>query len=134
MKTSKKIQHFFKDLKELRKSSKTHRVTFVISFVLLALLFALPIWRIVPLAESQPFLPLHYNIYFGVDRFGPWYQVFVLPVLGLVFLLSNLFFQTIFYKREKFLTLLFAYTTIVIEVVLLVAMALIVLLNISYAA
>ncbi len=134
MKLQKRLKHFFKDYSELRKSSKTYRITTIVSLVLLALVFLLPVWRIVPLSENQPFLPLHYNIYFGVDSFGPWYNVFVLPILGLVFILLNNYFQTLFFKREKFLTLLFAYTTVVIEAVLLVGMALIVILNISYAA
>lgn len=134
MKTGKHIKQFFKDFSELRKGSKTFSVTTLISFLFLVFIFLLPIWRIVPLSENQPFLPLHYNIYFGVDRFGPWYQVFVVPVLGLLFLIINTYFQVLFYKREKFLIVLFAYTTVAIEFVLLVAMALVVLLNISYAA
>lgn len=134
MRIKKRINHFFKDYSQLRKGSKTHRVTSLISLFLFACLTALPIWRIVPLAENQPFLPLHYNIYFGVDRFGNWYQVFFLPALGLLFFLINIFFQTHFYKREKLLVQLFAYLTILIEFALLASMVLIVLLNISYAA
>lgn len=100
------------------------------SIFLLALTLALPIWRIVPIAGEKPYLPLHYNIYFGVDRFGPWWQVFVPPALGVVFLLVALAMQVRFFRREPMLGRFFSVSTVLIEAVLLVAMTLLVLLNV----
>ncbi len=88
------------------------------------------VWRIVPLSAQKPYLPLHYNVYFGVDRFGPWVQVFVLPGLGLFFLLVSLVMQSHFYQREKMLARFFSLSTVFIEATFFVATILIVLLNI----
>ena len=83
-----------------------------------------------PLADENPFLPLHYNVYFGVDRFGPWYQVFALPALGLLFLFVSIIMQTVFFRKEKMLARFFSVSSVFLEVALLVATGLVVLLNI----
>jgi len=108
-----------------------YRSSLFVSLFFTVITLALPIWRIVPLSSTQPFIPLHYNVYFGVDRFGPWYDVFVLPALALLFLLINIFLQTHFFQSEKVLARIFALSTVFIEIVLAVAMCLIVLLNAS---
>lgn len=100
------------------------------SVFLFVLTLALPIWRIVPIASEQNYIPLHYNIYFGVDKFGPWYSIFVLPILGFVFIVINIALQTHFALREKLLTRIFAASTVFLEMILFVAMVLIILLNI----
>jgi len=71
-----------------------------------AIIFHLAIWlliflKIMPISRDLEFLSLHYNIYFGVDLVGPWYDVFIIPVLGLVFMLLNIFLIFFFYKKEK---------------------------------
>ncbi len=38
---------------------------------------------------DQPRIALHYNIESGVDYYGPSYQLFVLPLLGLAIMLTN---------------------------------------------
>ncbi len=106
----------------------------ILAFILCALDVALPILRIVPLRVARPFIPLHYNIYLGVDQLGPWNQIFVLPILGLCLFLFNLCVQTVAFRREKLLALIIAVATVILECVFLGAMILIVLLNISYAS
>lgn len=106
----------------------------VLSLLFIVLTTALPVWRIVPLSSSRPYIPLHYNIYLGVDRLGSWYEIFALPVLGLCLFLFNLILQTIAFRKEKLLATMLAIATVLIEGLLLFAMALIVLLNLSYVA
>ncbi|MBU1705553.1 hypothetical protein KKG19_02395, partial [Patescibacteria group bacterium] len=79
---------------DLLKHHKIYSWSTVISLVLVILTFALPAWRVLPLVQEQDFLPLHYNIYFGIDRFGPWYYIFVPAALGGTLLIINLIFQT----------------------------------------
>lgn len=104
--------------------------TTALSVLFLSITFALPVWRLLPLAEQSPFIALHYNIYLGVDRFGPVYQVFFLPGVGIFFLLLNLFIQARAYKNQKMLSLFFASATPLLEFILCAAMVLIVLTNI----
>ncbi len=126
----KNAKQFFKSLRELLTQGRLARWTFIVSLLLLVGTTVLPIWRILPLAKVQPFIPLHYNIYFGVDRFGPWYHAFVIPILGLLFLLISLIMQTHFFKKEKMLATFFAISTIFLELTFLIAMILLILLNI----
>ncbi|MBI4714255.1 hypothetical protein HY771_03680 [Candidatus Uhrbacteria bacterium] len=128
--TYKNAKQFFKLFRELIKNNSFSRSTILLSFFLFIFTLALPIWRIVPFASTQPFIPLHYNVYFGVDRFGPWYAIFVLPILGFIFLILNVVLQVHFVLREKILTRFFAVSTVFIEMIFLVAMILIILLNI----
>ncbi|MFA6410360.1 MAG: hypothetical protein WCW26_02175 [Candidatus Buchananbacteria bacterium] len=56
------------------------------------------IWQFKNFSES---VPLHYNIYYGIDLIGPWYQILVMPGLGLLFILINLLASAIIYRKEK---------------------------------
>jgi len=129
-----RVKHLIKDFSrtfiEMMKTSKLYRWTAIVSFLLVLLSFALPAWRIIPLAARQPYLPLHYNIYFGIDRFGPWYFVFFPAVLGAALLILNLGFEAAFFRRERMLSKFFAFATVFSEAMLFIAVVLIVLLNI----
>jgi len=99
-----------------------------ISVLFLLGTFFLPVWRILPFAQETPFIALHYNIYLGVDRFGPLNQIFFLPGVGLALLVLNLIIEARFYRQQKTLSLFFAAATPLLEFVLFVAMVLIVLI------
>ncbi|MDD5342111.1 MAG: hypothetical protein PHI73_02145 [Patescibacteria group bacterium] len=47
------------------------------------------------------YVPLHYNIYFGIDLFGPWYKILLIPLSGLAFFFINFGLSLIMYKRVK---------------------------------
>jgi len=110
--------------------NKIVRYSTVISSLFLLGTFFLPVWRILPLAKDVPYIALHYNIYLGVDRFGPVNAILYLPAIGLFFLLLNLFIQARSYKLQKTLSLFFAASTPLLEFILFVAMVLIVLINV----
>lgn len=133
MKLTKRTHLFFADMMVLLRT----RLFFwcaIFSVVLLVLTAVLPWWRIVPLSSTRPYIPLHYNIYFGVDRLGGWQEIFFIPALGFGLLVLNVILQTIAFQKEKWLAMMLACATVMIELLLLVAMVLIVLLNLSYAA
>lgn len=126
----KSFQQFWKEAREMWVASGIVRWTSFVSFLFIAGIVALPIWRIVPLAQESPFIALHYNIYLGVDRFGPLAHIFFLPALGCALLVLNLLIQALLFRRQKTLALFFAAMTPVLEFILLVAMTLIVLINV----
>ncbi len=117
------------EFKELLRNSRPYRRTTIVSGVLLLLTAALPVWKILPLSADSPFIPLHYNVYMGIDESGPWQRVFVLPAIGFVLLVVNTILQAVLHKKEKVLSTFFAVATVASEAVLLVSMVLIVLLN-----
>lgn len=49
-------------------------------------LWIIAVWRY---RVSADFIPLHYTIYFGFDRFGPRYDLFLFPSLASVILFLN---------------------------------------------
>lgn len=118
------------DLIGLYRASSLYKWTTGLSVLFLALTLALPLWRLVPYLPEGQFIPLHYNIYFGVDRFGPWYHLFFLPALGAVLLIINIIFEALFFEREHVLSTFFAAATLFAEIVLFTAMVFIVLLNV----
>jgi hypothetical protein len=111
-------------------SARMYRWTAALSAVLVLLMIALPLVRILPAIDGDPFIPLHYNIYFGVDQFGPWYYVFSIPGIGTALLLINLVFEGVYFRREHVLARFFATATLIAEIVLFVSTVFIVLLNI----
>lgn len=123
-------RQYTRNFLDLLKHHKIYSWSTLVSLVLVILTFALPAWRVLPLVQEQDFLPLHYNIYFGIDRFGPWYYIFVPAALGGTLLIINLIFQTAFFRRESVLSYFFAIATVFSEIMLFVAMIFIVLLNI----
>ena len=44
---------------------------------------------------------LHYNVYFGVDLIGVWWQAYALPTLGVIFFLGHLFLARRFYLKSE---------------------------------
>jgi hypothetical protein len=125
----KSLQEFWKMFKRMFRKSRMVRVTTALSVLLLAATFALPAWRLMPLADQTPFIALHYNIYLGVDRFGAIEKLFFIPATGLLFLVVNLLVQARSWKHQKTLSLFFAAANPFFQFVLLVAMVLIVLIN-----
>lgn len=123
-------KRFLKSFFEMLKKEVLYTWSFIFSLLLLICTISLLVWKIVPLAASKSFLPLHYNIYFGVDKFGPWYHVFIVPAIGLFIFFLNLFFETKYFKTEKILGRFFAVFSILFQFVLFIATILIVLVNI----
>ncbi len=46
-------------------------------------------------------LILHYNVYFGVDLLGIWWQAYLLPVLGILFFLGHFLLAWRFYNLTE---------------------------------
>jgi len=72
----------------------------------LSLLMNLALWiflyfKFYPLKDAGELLPLHYNIYFGIDFVGKWYKIFVMPLLGVFFIVVNFILADIIYLRDK---------------------------------
>ena len=46
---------------------------------------------------------LRYNVFFGVDILGTWWQAYLVPGMSLIFFLGNLFLAEILARRQAFL-------------------------------
>lgn len=110
-------------------ASKLFRICFLVSFAPWLLFTAMPFFRLLPNGETGKYIPLHYNIYFGVDKFGPWYLVFELSVFGLIVLLLNTWLAARFFEGEPVLSKFLSVATLLIQIMLLAAMYFTILLN-----
>lgn len=99
--------------------------TFISNPVLMSMLaFALvsnaALWwfvalRNVPAAET---IPLHYNIYFGIDLLGPWWYFFILPSAGFVTLVLNCVLAMFLYTRERVASYVLSLTSCAVQIAL----------------
>lgn len=109
------------------------RVAFFTSVIILILCALFPAWKLLPDIQLRAAIPLHYNVHSGIDLFGPWWRIFLIPEIGAGLLLVNTLAALFYWHRERTLSLLFLGTAVVGESVLFFAMLFVVLLNLSYA-
>jgi len=86
------------------------------------------------LLVSRDFLtamPLHYNIYFGIDLYGPWYRIFAMPLSGLAIGLVNFITGSLIYRRDKNLSYFLVFTSTFCELLLALAAAAIIMVNVQ---
>ena len=74
-----------------------------------------------PLQTAGETLPLHYNIYFGIDFIGKWYEIFIMPTVGIFFIIINFILADIIYLRDKITSYFLAGAGVVVQVLLLLA-------------
>lgn len=87
-------------------------------------------WLLVFLIDrSQPTVILHYNIYFGPDGFGSWPQLLFIPGIGLSIAALNFSLAGWLWWRDRFLSYVLAVLAGFVQIVLVVAMALIINAN-----
>jgi hypothetical protein len=73
---------------------------------------------------------LHYNVYFGVDILGEWWQFYFLPGVGSVFFLVNILMAYFFYeRRERIAAYLFLLGAFFVQVGVLISGAVIIRIN-----
>jgi hypothetical protein len=73
---------------------------------------------------------LHYNVYFGVDVIGAWWQVYFLPLIGLVILSVNTLLGYLFYQqKERIVAHLLLLATFIVQIGISVAVASLLLIN-----
>lgn len=64
-------------------------------------------------------IPLHYSIYFGIDNIDYWYKVFLVPGLGIAFLVLNFLLAIWFFNKEKFLAHFLGINNFLVQLILL---------------
>jgi hypothetical protein len=73
---------------------------------------------------------LHYNVYFGVDVIGAWWQIYFLPLIGLVILTVNTVLGYLFYQqKERIVAHLLILATFIVQVGISIAVACLLIIN-----
>ena len=112
--------------------NKVILVNFIVSLVLNLVSWIFLAIKIAPLRylSVSGTIPLHYNLYFGVDVFGQWYHVFALPLFGLCIIIFNNLLGYVMYEHEKLLSYFLVYIQTITHLILVAASIFIILLNI----
>lgn len=103
----------------------------ILSVNIISLLLNLGLWLLLysKIKPQDAPVMLHYNIYFGIDLIGAWYQVFLLPGSGLAIFLINFGLSFIIHKRDKVLSLFPVFVSLLAQLIIGIAGILIILLN-----
>jgi len=73
---------------------------------------------------------LHYNVYFGVDMVGKWWQAYFLPFIGFGVLAVNTTLGYLFYKqKERIVAHLLLLAALVVQIAVSIAVASIIMIN-----
>lgn len=109
------------------------RVTSLIALCFVLGAVILPLWRLFPALYGQPVVPLHYNIHYGVDWTGEWWQIFSFPMMGVVCFVMNVSIALFFVRRDRVLTIIALAANVLITALLFAATVFVVSLNLVYA-
>lgn len=95
----------------------------ILRILLLSLLLNVVQWvYLIRYVKPQSFpIPLHYTITFGIDRIGPWYSAFILPISGTIMVMTNFLLSALTVEHHRMTTLLIAAISVLIESILLVS-------------
>ncbi len=101
--------------------------------IIAALIVNLLNWALLAYKLEPSDLPifLHYNIYLGIDRTGPWYYLYLMPLSGSLILLTNFFIATFLFYRDRVMSIMTVLLTFAAETLLIAASVLVLLKNLS---
>ena len=92
-----------------------NRIFLEIGFILNLCFWVFLLWNLEPTTEL---IPLHYNIYLGIDLIKPWWHVYQLPLIGLIIFLTNFILAFIIFKHNRLLAYFLLLASLVIQCVL----------------
>lgn len=123
-KVKKKLEYFF--------SQQFFHSSLVQWVIIASLLINLANWGLIAFFIRPVDFPiiLHYNVYFGVDVIGPWWQVYFLPLAGLLIFTANTVLGYLFYQqKERIVAHLLVLATFIAQICITVAVASLLLIN-----
>ncbi|MBN2198183.1 hypothetical protein JW698_03310 [Candidatus Wolfebacteria bacterium] len=74
-------------------------------------------------------LIIHFNIYKGVDFLGNWFDILGILIVALVMISINFFLSDFLYNRERFLSYIFGFTSLLISILILIIISVIININ-----
>lgn len=112
--------------------SPAKRDRLIIMNLLLSVAINIVLWALLILNFwfSREYIILGYNIYFGISSFGPWYQVLLMPILGLLVILVNFSLSFSLYLKEKIISYLLSLVATIFSAIIFLAALIIIYVNI----
>ncbi|MFH1889949.1 MAG: hypothetical protein ABIJ91_00005 [Candidatus Kuenenbacteria bacterium] len=97
-------------------------ITILLNFVMLSGLY----FQVSPRVEP---VVLRYTIYFGIDLIGPWWNIFVFPLIGAVIGLLNFIIAYLIFIRIKLLSYFLVLSAALCQLLLIIMSILMALFN-----
>lgn len=117
---NKKIQNLKKTILQIKDNPYwRNRLNLILFSASLVLNIGLWIFLYFQIKPSQHPIPLHFSIYFGIDVIDKWYKIYIIPGLGLVFILANFLLGAIIYRSEKILSYFLNFIAIFLQILLI---------------
>lgn len=132
------LVYFYRFLDKIKSSpvrkNRTLLIITISSLVLNILIWLLIFFRLHPIVRllpaDQAFIPLHYNTYMGVDKYGAWTNIFILPSLGALIFFANSLSAVLIYNRKDLLSYFLVCANFCAQLFLCIATIFIILINI----
>jgi len=127
----------FYKLIETLKNSPARRNKFIILVNVLALIINFGLWfflywQLKKIIQANPeftTIPLHYNVFFGIDQFGKWYFAFVLPLIGIIILIVNFVLAISIYSKKSLASYFLTIASFLVQLTLAVSSLFIIMIN-----
>jgi len=102
-----------------------------LTLVLLSLFFNLTSWILLAvfIKRSEFPVPLHYNIYFGIDLTGPYRNIFNLPSIGLFVVVINFVLGFWFYSKDRIISYILLLVSLVVQIFVLIGAVTVIFIN-----
>jgi hypothetical protein len=123
------IKDFLKNFTGLTLRDRFFQIIFITAVGINLFIWILLYFTFYPLRAFGDLVPLHYNVYFGIDLVGRWYKIFTIPFVGFFFILINFILSCFFYLREKMIGYFLGVTVLFSQILLAIAAAMIILIN-----
>lgn len=99
--------------------------TFFLSLTVTMIVFGVLLW----LLPRQENIVLRYNILFGIDLLGPWYQALMGPIAEAMLIGINTLVGLFIWRRDRVLSYILGSGTLITAVIIAVSSGLILYLN-----
>lgn len=123
------VKNFFRLFTVLIFKDGFFRLLFFFSLAVNLFIWFFLYLKFYPLQVMEENFPLHYNIYFGVDFIGRWYEIFIMPLIGTFFIAIDFILADIIYLRDKITSYFLTGAGAFIQILLLLAAYSVVMIN-----
>lgn len=88
------------------------------------------LWLAIEIHPRADYFFLHYNILFGVDEVGVWWQILYVPLTGLLILTVNTLIGWLVFARDKYISYFLLAAGFICQCWIMVTAALLIRLNV----
>ncbi|MBI5254298.1 hypothetical protein HY932_00760 [Candidatus Falkowbacteria bacterium] len=128
---------FFHNFVQSIKTSAARKNKTILVINILSLVFNLASWlflyfkfKQILADKSSDIVPLHYNIYLGIDLQDKWWKAFIMPFWGTIFFIFNYLLALSLFHKKSLVSYFLSAVNLFLQLTILAACIFTLLLNI----